>query len=73
LELEVEVTMQEIFWYVGVGLLILAGLAGLALFFRAILSDADEKKEEGRRSTLWGLFLVGLIAGLIVLAISRAL
>jgi hypothetical protein len=66
--------MQGIFLDVGVGLLILAALAGLVLFFRAsFLGDADEKKEEGRRSTLWGLFLVGLIAGLIVLAISRAL
>jgi hypothetical protein len=66
--------MQDIFQTVSIALLVLAGLSGLALFVRAVgPGDADLKKAEGRRGTVWGLFLVGLIAGLIILGISRVL
>ena len=66
-------TMQSIFWMVGIALLVLSGAAGVALFLRAIgVSDADSKGEDARRGTLWGLFLVGLIAGLILVGIASA-
>jgi hypothetical protein len=64
-------TLMNIYGIVGTCLLILSGLSGIALFVRAIgAKEADRSHEEGRRSTLWGLFLVGLVAGLILVKIS---
>lgn len=60
-----------IYVVVGICLLILSSVSGIALFMRAIgTSDSDYKREEGRRATLWGLFLVGLVAGLILVKIG---
>lgn len=52
---------------VGVFLLLLAGGSGVALFLRAVWGAKDQYDNT---STLWGLFLVGLVAGLILVSIS---
>jgi hypothetical protein len=60
-------TTKSLFFVVGFGLTILGGFAGVALFLRAV--RAKEKDPAGQ-STLWGLFLVGIIGGLILLVLS---
>ncbi|HEX7718346.1 MAG TPA: hypothetical protein VF389_00950 [Woeseiaceae bacterium] len=51
---------------VGLGLLILGGVSGYALFARA-LKISDKFGDETNVGTLWGLFLLGLAAGLALL------
>lgn len=51
---------------VGLGLLILGGVSGYALFARA-LKISDKFGDETNVGTLWGLFLLGLAAGLVLL------
>jgi hypothetical protein len=51
---------------VGVALLILGGVSGYALFARA-LKISDKFGDETNVGTLWGLFLLGLSAGLALL------
>jgi len=60
--------MRSILSYVGIGLLLLAAASGVALFVKA-LAPAKSAGDDGR-STLWGLFIFGLIAGLILLSIG---
>ena len=59
--------MNEIMGFVGVCLLILAGLSAGVLFYRA----ASDSLKEAPAGTLWGLFAVGLIVGLILVANTR--
>lgn len=56
---------MPIFRIVGILLLILSGLSGVALFFRAVFGAKDHSDNT---PTLWGLFLCGLIFGLIIIA-----
>lgn len=51
---------------VGGGLLVLGGVSGYALFARA-LRISDRFGDETNVGTLWGLFLLGLSAGLALL------
>jgi hypothetical protein len=51
---------------VGGGLLVLGGVSGYALFARA-LKISDRFGDETNVGTLWGLFLLGLSAGLALL------
>lgn len=51
---------------VGAGLLLLGGVSGYALFARA-LKISDRFGDETNVGTLWGLFLLGLSAGLALL------
>jgi hypothetical protein len=51
---------------VGAGLLVLGGVSGYALFARA-LKISDRFGDETNVGTLWGLFLLGLSAGLALL------
>lgn len=51
---------------VGVALLVLGGVSGYALFARA-LRISDKFGDETNVGTLWGLFLLGLSAGLALL------
>jgi hypothetical protein len=51
---------------VGVGLLLLGAVSGYALFARA-LKISDKFGDETNVGTLWGLFLLGLSAGLALL------
>jgi hypothetical protein len=60
----------SIFRIVGIVLLILGASSGLALFLRAVL-NADTKEAEKATSTLWGLFIVGLIGGIVMRSCSR--
>ena len=54
---------------VGIGLVLLGGASGVALFLRAI--GSNDKLEQGPgMTTLWGLFLIGLLAGLMLIAAS---
>jgi hypothetical protein len=48
---------------IGWGLLVLSGASGAVLFARSAFSEA---KDFHGKPTLWGLFLVGLIGGLIL-------
>lgn len=50
----------------GFGLLVLGGVSGYALFARA-LRISDRFGDETNVGTLWGLFLLGLSAGLALL------
>ncbi len=51
---------------VGIGLLLLGSFSGYALFARA-LKISDRFGDETNVGTLWGLFLLGLSAGLALL------
>ncbi|CAN2048383.1 hypothetical protein GMMP13_570051 [Candidatus Magnetomoraceae bacterium gMMP-13] len=44
----------------------LGGLSGIVLFIRASAGKAEEGASTG---TLWGLFILGLIAGIIILSV----
>ena len=54
---------MNIYAGIGAGLILLGGASGLALFARATAGKTDH----GDTATLWGLFLVGLVAGLVLL------
>ncbi|NBO66634.1 MAG: hypothetical protein EBU88_17620 [Acidobacteria bacterium] len=56
---------------VGIGLVLLSGASGIALFLRAIGSNESQAQGPGM-TTLWGLFLIGLITGLLLISISSA-
>ena len=60
----------EIIRGAGIILLILGGVSGVALFFRAI-SGTDQEKTASATATLWGIFIVGMLAGIIILAVTR--
>lgn len=51
---------------VGVGLLLLGGVSGVALFRRA-LKQGDRMGDETNVGTLWGLFSMGITIGLLLL------
>ena len=51
---------------VGSGLLLLGGVSGYALFARA-LKISDKLGDETNIGTLWGLFFLGLSAGLLMI------
>lgn len=51
---------------VGSGLLLLGGFSGYALFARA-LKISDKFGDETNVGTLWGLFMLGLSAGLLLI------
>ncbi len=51
---------------VGVGLLLLGGVSGYALFTRA-LRHGDKFGDETNVGTLWGLFTMGLTIGLLLI------
>ena len=57
-----------IFKYVGLGLLLLGGASGMALFIRAVIGKDSISQGPGI-GTLWGLFIIGIIAGLILISI----
>ncbi len=59
---------RHIFYVVGVALLVLGGVSAVALFVRAVIGR--EKISEGPGiGTLWGLFVIGLVGGLVLLAV----
>lgn len=51
---------------VGIGLLLLGSVSASALFVRA-LKLSDKFGDETNVGTLWGLFLLGLTAGLLLI------
>jgi hypothetical protein len=51
---------------VGFGLLLLGSASGYALFARA-LKIPDKFGDEANVGTLWGLFILGLAAGLLLI------
>ncbi|MBU1707696.1 hypothetical protein KKG05_07565 [bacterium] len=56
-----------IFRAIGLGLVSLGGLSGIVLFGRAALGK-DKISEGPGIGTLWGLFIIGLVSGIIILA-----
>jgi len=63
-------TNIEIIRGAGIILLILGGASGVALFVRAI-SGTDQDKTTSATATLWGIFIVGVLGGIIILAVTR--
>lgn len=58
---------MEIFRFLGIIMLLIGLSSGVALFFLAV-SGSDRLSKS--KSTLWGLFLIGLVAGIIMVSIS---
>ena len=56
----------RILWLAGLGLLILGGIAGGTLFLKAAFLTSG-KNEVAGKSTLWGLFIIGTLAGLVLI------
>lgn len=52
--------------FVGSGLLLLGSVSGYALFSRS-LKIGDKFGDETNIGTLWGLFILGLAAGLLLI------
>jgi hypothetical protein len=70
----VEVTdrmWRGIFMIVGIGLLVLGGASGTALFLRATLMPAPTPGAQEAKATLWGLFGFGMLTGIIRVAIAH--
>jgi hypothetical protein len=63
------VSIKMVLYVVGIGLLVLGGSAGVALFVRAMAKNEHLAQGPGM-TTLWGLFLIGLVAGLMLIAAS---
>ena len=63
------VSVKMVLYVVGIGLLVLGGSAGVALFVRAMARNENLAQGPGM-TTLWGLFLIGLVAGLMLIAAS---
>lgn len=59
-------TFEIIVLIVGAGLLLLGSFSGYALFARA-LKLSDKFGDETNVGTLWGLFILGLSAGLLLI------
>ena len=55
---------KSIFNMVGFSLLLLGGASGVTLFLRTAFGDG--KDSDARKSTLWGLFLIGVCVGLVL-------
>lgn len=53
----------NVVFIVGVGLLILSGLSAAALFWASLISS--KPLEGSKAATLWALFLIGLVVGLV--------
>jgi hypothetical protein len=51
---------------VGVGLLLLGGASSIALFSRALKPAPTTPGSETQLGTLWGLFLLGISLGLVL-------
>ncbi len=62
-------SFNTVLFVVGVGLLLLAAASGIALFMRAIGKNNNLAQGPGM-TTLWGLFLIGLLAGLMLVGVS---
>jgi hypothetical protein len=58
----------EVLRYLGIGLLVLGGLSAIALLFLAVLSPERLAKAS---KTLWSLFFITLVLGLVVLSFAR--
>ena len=64
------ILMVRIFLFLGISFLILGALSGAALFNKAVI--AKDKKTEGTDyGTLWGLFILCTVGGLILILIYR--
>ena len=59
--------INGIFTLIGLGLILLGGASGIALFLRAVVGK-DKISEGPGIATLWGLFIIGLVGGIIILA-----
>ena len=59
-------TFDIVLLIVGIGLLLLGGVSAGALFVRA-LKLSDRFGDETNIGTLWGLFLLGVPAGLLLI------
>ncbi len=64
-------TVSFVLYIVGIGLLLLGGASGVALFYRAVARNENLAQGPGM-TTLWGLFLIGLLAGLMLIAASQS-
>jgi hypothetical protein len=62
--------VNTILYIVGIGLIILGGSAGVALFLRALGKNETLAQGPGM-TTLWGLFLIGILAGLMLISVSQ--
>ena len=56
---------------VGIGLVLLSGASGVALFLRSITGNGSQAQGPGM-TTLWGMFLIGLITGLLLISVSSS-
>ena len=55
---------------IGLGLVFLGGASGIALFLRAVVGK-DKISEGPGIGTLWGLFIIGLVGGIIIMVSTR--
>ncbi len=62
-------TNREIIRLIGILLLLLGSASGIALFIRALIGR-DKAAEGPGMSTLWGLFVVGILAGIIIVGVT---
>ncbi len=62
--------VNTILYIVGIGLVILGGSSGIALFLRALNKNETLAQGPGM-TTLWGLFLIGILAGLMLISVSQ--
>lgn len=62
--------MREAYYLVGWGLIGVGSLSGVALLLRAVFSNM--KDADTAVSTLWGLLIVGLVAGFFLLKMANA-
>jgi hypothetical protein len=62
--------VNTVLYLVGIGLIILGGSSGIALFMRA-MGKSETLAQGPGMTTLWGLFLIGILAGLMLISVSQ--
>ena len=62
-----DVTLGELLGVVSIGLLVLGGASGVALFLRAVFGKIPHQNDTNTQA-LWALFTMGVIGGLLLSA-----
>ena len=67
-----DMTLGELLGVVSIGLLVLGGASGVALFLRAVFGKIP-REDDTNTQALWALFTIGLIGGLLLSAVRTFL
>jgi len=67
-----DMTLGELLGMASIGLVVLGGASGVALFLRAVFGKIP-REDDTNTQALWALFTIGLIGGLLLSAVRTLL